>query len=306
MNKNIKKVYKNEYIIILESLDNMKLKGIYYLSHNDRNILWKVKDSNNEIYYILYIKNKYAKNIFTKLSIESYNLLYNGSFSLYNFYYNRTTGFIFEKDRQKYLHQLIMNYCGKIEGDNMSIYHLNKDKLDNRLKNLKIGTRNENINNIYVKYNLQKINKNKIIPNIYKNNIYKNIDIDINTIPKYIIYNKYYFTIKSHPKLNSDWNSSKRNNISIFDKYDKTLNLLKEINNYSGKKFNNVSLSYPNNINIINDYINNIKYLYYTQCINNNFLTFKIKIDNNKSELENYSFFQSELKKQNINIPNLY
>ena len=133
------------------------------------------------------------------------------------------------KDTILYLHQFITNHHGHGKGQ-MSVDHINRDKLDNRCENLRIATQTEQ--NMNCGKRARKYNAQELPPDL------KNV-----IMPKYVYYccetmnkgkpNEYvreFFRIEKHPNLNKKmWSSSKSIKRSILDKLVETkqyLNLL--------------------------------------------------------------------------------
>ena len=132
------------------------------------------------------------------------------------------------KDKIIYLHQLITNWYGHGKGQ-LSIDHINQDKLDNRKDNLRIvnqSVQNQNTGKRNRKYNAVDL------PN----------GIEQINLPKYVVYykecydkenNKWreFFKIEKHPKLNKPWISNKSRKVSIHEKLEQTKKRLYELDN---------------------------------------------------------------------------
>lgn len=135
-----------------------------------------------------------------------------------------------KKDNSKsgiYLHQLIAKTeLGKCkEGE--SVDHINRNKLDNRIENLRWASQslqNSNTDKRNRKHNA------KPLPDGLKQT----------DIPKYVVYyheilNKEtgrfreFFKIEKHPKLEKPWIGTKSKEISIQDKLKLTIDKLKEL-----------------------------------------------------------------------------
>ncbi len=197
----------------------------------ERNYYWKVRDENNNEYYMMHI----IDNIYTKFSIEDKKKIFNfndirPSWHLHNTGYITSTVIYNNKQMTLYLHQYIMNSHFE-DNTNMkkTVDHINRDKLDNRRENLRFATMSE-----------QNVNKDKQQRQHNAQELPKGIKQ--NDLPKYIVYYKNcynveknlwreFFCVEGHPKQeDSRWNTSKSSDISIFEKLDQAKLKLKHLN----------------------------------------------------------------------------
>lgn len=193
-----------------------------------RNMYWKVKNKNNEEYYVMHIKD----DIYTKFSIEDLHkvLNYNDSRPTWCFSneYVITHTKINNNEKIIYLHQYIMNqHLEDNTNYENTVDHINQDKFDNRQSNLRIVGMSE-----------QNSNRNKIKRQHNARNLPHGITQ--NDLPKYVGYYKQcydeknnswreFFTIEGHPKLEQYWSSSKSCKFTINEKLDQVKLKLKHI-----------------------------------------------------------------------------
>ena len=190
----------------------------------ERNRIKLIFDSEiSEEYYIMYCENetitKFSKkDIHKVLQIESsWYLLKNGYIGSHM------------NDTIIYLHQYLMNLYGQGKGST-SIDHINRDKLDNRLCNLRYA--NASLQNS----NMDKKQRQKTAQGLPEG-------ITQSMLPKYVYYctetinknstNSYvreFFRIEGHPNLNKKCvSSSKSTKVSIIDKLNEINTILQQL-----------------------------------------------------------------------------
>ncbi len=196
------------------------------------NPYWRVKNKEtDEIYYIMLC----SENVLTYISEENINevIQHNSSW-----FYNKYIGYVIAGNGNRehiYLHAFIKKHYGNGKGGD-SVDHLNRKKLDNRDKNLKIKTCGENTSNTQKK----KRQKNAIaLPEILK----------IENLPKYCEYRpefypqtknlkRDFFLINNHPNLEKSsakkncWTTTKSMSVSIIQKYNDLIEKLKKLDPY--------------------------------------------------------------------------
>jgi hypothetical protein len=196
-----------------------------------RNMYWKIRDNQNIEYYIMHIND----DIFAKFSIQDKHRVFNFNNERPTWYLHsgQYIASMFPKDEKKitvYLHQYIMNVHFE-DNTNMkkTVDHINRDKLDNRIENLRFA-------------NMSEQNSNRDKQKRQKNACELPEGIQQKDLPIYVCYHKRcydiennswreFFTIdKRHPKLDKSWESSKSNNVTIKEKLDQTKLKLKHLN----------------------------------------------------------------------------
>ena len=194
-----------------------------------RNMYWKVKDKNNDIYYLMHIE----KNKYTKISIEDIDKILNfkGLRNVWHLHKDEkekytyiTTTFIDKINntvKGYYMHQIILDVHDVIlKGTNMSVDHINRDKLDNRRNNLRLTDwSTQNLNKDIQEDRCDKVHEWPILTKRVKYLQYR---------PDYANNREYYYI--DHPKLNGIYETSKSKKITVIDKYNDALSKLDYLN----------------------------------------------------------------------------
>lgn len=224
-------IYPNaEYIqghYAINGIDSFKLK----------NPLWKIIENGKE-YFLMYCETK----ILCKLCKESYDkiILYEKSIGCKLTWYSIESEYICTHvpniNKIYYIHQIIMDCYGNGKGTkNISIDHIDRDKLNNTLSNLRLATRkDQEQNTIGIMEGTKRkrqITARKFPDGITHDMLPKYITYNINNYGKNKEHSREYFRIEKHPKLDKIWESSKSNAISIHEKLDKTKKILIDLEN---------------------------------------------------------------------------
>lgn len=295
--KNVQILEKGKHIKITEG----KFSG------QIRNMYWKVKDKNSNLYYLMSCKDLNKNTVYFKFDINLLDKVLNAYEGKRHVWHSDKNGYVkttyIDSDGIKinrYLHQHLMNYYGNgLNKNTKTIDHINRDKLDNRLENLRLATQSE-----------QNINTDKRNRKYNAKDLPDGLTQDM--IPKYVVYyNECYnkekdlyrdfFKIEKHPKYDGTICSSKSNKVSIHDKLKEIKDYLKKIddNNNVIKETSRLPTGIRHKIldnkeELILDYkIDNVRY------------GLKMKCDNSKTFDENYQMFKNKVIEKYPNYNNL-
>lgn len=210
-----------------------------------RNMYWYVEEiETEEKYFVMDCKisgsddhciYKFSKtDLQTVLDIDGNRPVW---YKAHNGYITTTYTSVDKTRKMIYLHQLIMNHKGNGRGQ-MSVDHINQDKLDNRKENLRIvdqTTQNQNTGKRKRQHNACKLPEG----------------IEQSDMPKYISYRREcynkknnswreYFCIEKHPDMTKRWSTKKSMKYSVKTKLEEAkikLNIVnKEITEEAGQQ----------------------------------------------------------------------
>jgi len=300
------------YIFQKKNIKMEKIKEFIENSHLDYDILnyyngheatkgCKSGKDNINPYALVFDKEKEEKYYILELSNTNYTLIsheninavkkYNTSWSLAKNGY--VVGFI--EGKKLYLHQYLLNYHGNGKGQK-SIDHINQNKLDNRLENLRI-----------VEQSIQNINRGKMARKSSAQELphmISNVEL-----PKYVYYCKEilhketdketfrdFFRIEKHPNLEKSCvSTTKSMKVSILEKLNEAKKILIDLDNKEFKKIKknpdyvqlNECKRNKNNFNFIFD-----------KRLNGERQNLKLSFNKNKDKNVIYEDFRKKIKEK--------
>jgi hypothetical protein len=226
----IKKYIENKFNVkVKDKIYGIDVKKGKNTGQKNINSKYIVSNSKSETFVIIHIKD----NIFTKISFDKLLLFIGGDIK--TICRHKETGYLGMRynDKFLYLHQILTGFYGnKNDGKNLSVDHINQDKLDNRNENLRI-----------VSQSIQNSNKKKQTRKITAQKLPEELTDDM--LPKYVYYaneiikkndgteyKREFFRIEKHPNITKKcWSSSKSTKISILEKLEETKKKLYDLDN---------------------------------------------------------------------------
>lgn len=209
---------QNGYKIIEYNKGHSKPIGIH--ANKLKNPFWRLIDLNNEELILMYCET----NTLCKLCPTSYAKIveYESENNIKITWFVSSNGYITGSNKLT-MHQIIMNCYGNGKGTkNISVDHIDRDKLNNCYNNLRLATFEE-----------QHKNCKGMLPDTKRERKYNAKDlpegITQDMMKKYVVYyhewmtkdhtrKREFFKVEKHPKLEKPWCTTKSEKVNIHDK----------------------------------------------------------------------------------------
>jgi hypothetical protein len=199
----------------------------------EKNRMWKIYDEKeNKNIYLMYCEPDILVQLCRK-SIKIIKEFENNNTGKITWYFH-PNGYI-QGSNNMYIHQIITDCYGNGKGTmDVSIDHIDRNKLNNCFDNLRVATREEQEINTKTSDGERRARSKsaKPLPDGITNDMMK----------KYVVYYKEcynkdkqlyreFFKIEKHPKLEKPWIGCKSNKIPILDKLQQVNNKINELDN---------------------------------------------------------------------------
>ena len=200
-----------------------------------KNPIWRVRDDEGEEVLLMLCE---PDSQICKLCPESYQILleYEKTIEKKLSWCIGKNGYVSNSIIKLYLHQIIMDCHGNGKGTGtVSVDHINRDRLDNRKKNLRVVGQKEQTDNssgVLVGTKRQRQANAKQLPEgITQDMLRKNVTYLNEVYDKQSGKTREFFRVEKHPNADKDYASSKSKDVSIFDKLREANKIAEDLDN---------------------------------------------------------------------------